>query len=93
MTVSPARAKAPPRTATSALVAAAINAAASAGVALFRSADGAAAEAGPHGSVRPDEPVAPVEQKIAELEARLKADPGDAEGWGCSAGPGSRWAT
>ena len=81
MTVSPARPKPPPPTATIALVAAAIIAAASAGVALFRSADGAAAEAGPHGSVRPDEPVAPVEQKIAELEARLKADPADAEGW------------
>ncbi|PWG03460.1 tetratricopeptide repeat protein [Sphingosinicella humi] len=70
-----------PQTATIALVAAGIIAAASAGVAIYRSGDGAPKEASPHGNVRPDEPVADVQTMIAGLEARLREDPDNAEGW------------
>ncbi|HEY9553511.1 TPR domain-containing protein [Allosphingosinicella sp.] len=67
--------------ATIALVGAGIIAAASAGVAVYRSGEAASEEAGPHGSVPPDEPVADVGTMIAGLEARLAQDPNNAEGW------------
>ena len=70
-----------PGTATIALVAAGVIAAASAGVAVYRSQAPAADPAGPHGSARPGEPVADVQTMIAALEARLKADPDNAEDW------------
>ena len=64
------------------LVAAALIAIASAALAIARSAgDEPAAAAPPHGSVKPDQPVATVEQKIAELEAKLKTQPNDPQGW------------
>ena len=71
-----------PSTATIILAAAGLIAAASAGVAVYRSSSGGSAvAAGPHGSVTPGEPVAPIEQKIAELETKLKAQPNDPQGW------------
>lgn len=70
-----------PSMATIALSAAAIIAVASAGVAISRSNDGQGAEAGPHGSVKPDQPVGEVGGMIAQLEAKLKEDPDNAEGW------------
>ena len=75
---SPARR---PSTATIALVAAGILAAASAGVALYRSSAGNGTEGAAHGTVTPDQPVATVAQKIAELEARLKIDPDEPADW------------
>ena len=66
---------------TFALVAAGFIAAASAGVAVYRSGDAAPDEAGPHGSTMPDEPVGDVQTMIAGLEARLAQDPDNAEGW------------
>jgi cytochrome c-type biogenesis protein CcmH len=64
------------------LIAAAIIALASAAVAISRSGgDEKAAQAGPHGSVKPDQPVGTVEQKIAELETKLRQDPNNAGGW------------
>ena len=80
MTDTNSSAKARPSTATIVLAAAGIIAAASAGVAIYRSSDGAA-PAGPHGSVKPDQPVGDVDSMIASLEARLKEEPGNAEGW------------
>src|SRR3546814_3764407 len=68
-----------PQMATIALVGAGIIAAASAGVAVYRSGEAASEEAGPHGSVPPDEPVADVGTMIAGLEARLAQDPNNAE--------------
>jgi cytochrome c-type biogenesis protein CcmH len=73
--------KSRPQMATIALVAAGIVAAASAGVALYRSGGDTAEEASPHGSVKPDEPLADVQTMIASLEARLREDPDNAEGW------------
>jgi cytochrome c-type biogenesis protein CcmH len=70
-----------PSTATIALVAAGILAAASAGVALYRSSAGNGTEGVAHGTVKPDQPVATVAQKIAELEARLKIDPDKPADW------------
>lgn len=71
-----------PSTATLALVSAAIIAAASTGVAIYRSgASDSGAEAGSHGAVKPDQPVADVGSMIAKLEAKLRKDPDDAEGW------------
>lgn len=75
---SPARR---PSTATIALVAAGILAAASAGVALYRSSADNGKEGAAHGTVTPDQPVATVAQKIAELEARLKIDPDKPADW------------
>ena len=72
-----------PSTATMALVAAGVLAAASAGVALMRSDGGAETAAGPHGSVKPAQPVAPIETKIRTIR-RAGA---------CSAGPISKPAT
>ena len=74
-------AKATPSTATIVLAAAAIVAAASAGVAIYRANDGGAEAAGPHGSVKPDQPVGDVDSMIASLETRLKTDPNNAQGW------------
>lgn len=70
-----------PSTATLVLGAAAILAVASGGVALYRSAGGDVAASGPHGSAVPSEPVGDVDSMIAKLEARLKQDSNDAEGW------------
>lgn len=68
-------------TATIALVAAGIIAAASAGVALYRASTDSGTENAPHGTVTPGQPVATVAQKIAELEARLKIDPDKPADW------------
>lgn len=73
--------KARPSTATIALAAAGLIAAASAGIAMFRSSDRAGAEAPPHGTITPDQPVASVEEKIAELEARMQQNPDNPDGW------------
>lgn len=70
-----------PSTATIALIAAGILAVASAGVALYRSGAGDGTEGVAHGTVKPDQPVATVAQKIAELEARLKIDPDKPADW------------
>jgi cytochrome c-type biogenesis protein CcmH len=67
--------------ATMILIAAAIIALASAAVAILRSGGGESPEAAPHGSVKPDEPVGTVEEKIAQLESRLKQEPNNAAGW------------
>lgn len=63
------------------LIAAGVIAAASGGVALYRSSDDGPSQAGPHGTVKPDEPVGTVEEKIVQLEARMKQDPSNAAGW------------
>lgn len=73
--------KAKPSTATIVLAAAGIIAAASAGVAIYRASDSAAAPAGPHGSAKPDQPVGDVDDMIAKLESRLQQNPNDAAGW------------
>ena len=69
-----------PSTATVFLIAAGIIAAASAGVAITRQSGGGEV-AGPHGAVKPDEPVANVESMIARIEARLKQDPDNPADW------------
>ncbi len=64
------------------LIAAGVVAAASAAVAISRSGEEAApAQAGPHGAVKPDQPVGTVEEKITELETRLKQQPNNPAGW------------
>lgn len=63
------------------LVGAGIVAAASAAVALSRPGDKASEGAQAHGTAVPDQPVGSVEEKIAELEARMKQDPNDPVGW------------
>lgn len=64
------------------LGAAGILALASAGVAISRSGDGdGAAETAPHGSVAPEQKVGTVEEKIAELESKLKRESNDPAGW------------
>lgn len=64
------------------LIAAAVIALASAAVAISRSSgDDQPAEAGPHGAVKPDKPVGTVEEKIAQLETKLKQDPNNPAGW------------
>ena len=73
--------KSKPSTATIVLAAAGIIAAASAGVAIYRAQDGGAESAGPHGSVKPDQPVGDVNSMIASLEAKLKTEPDNAQGW------------
>jgi cytochrome c-type biogenesis protein CcmH len=70
-----------PSMATIILIAAALLALASAAVAVLRSSGGDSGGAPPHGTAKPDQPVGTVEQKIAELEARLKKQPRDAGGW------------
>ncbi len=64
------------------LIAAGVVAAASAAVAISRSGEEAApAQAGPHGAVKPDQPVGTVEEKITELESKLKQQPNNPAGW------------
>ncbi len=63
------------------LIAAGVIAAASAAVAISRSGGGESETASPHGSVKPDSPVGSVEEKIAELEGKLKKEPNNPEGW------------
>lgn len=63
------------------LIAAGIIAAASAAVAVSRSGEAESGEAQVHGSTKPDQPVGTVEEKIAELESRLKQNPNNPEGW------------
>jgi cytochrome c-type biogenesis protein CcmH len=71
-----------PSIATLLLVAAAIIALASAAVAILRSGDdGKGAQAAPHGAVKPDQPVGTVEEKIADLERKLKQEPNNPAGW------------
>jgi cytochrome c-type biogenesis protein CcmH len=70
-----------PSIATMILIAAAIIAIASAGVAILRSGGSDTVQPGPHGSTRPDEPVGSVEEKIAQLESRMKQEPNNAAGW------------
>jgi len=74
-------AKKRPSTATIALIGAGVIAAASAAVAITRGGGDETAEAGPHGSVKPDQPVGDVNSMIASLEEKLKKDPDNAEGW------------
>jgi cytochrome c-type biogenesis protein CcmH len=81
MTNSQSTARKLPSTATMALAAAGVIAAASIGVAMYRSAGDDPAAVAAHGSVKPDQAVAPVEQKIAELEAKLRQDPDNAANW------------
>ncbi len=71
-----------PNTPTLVLIAAGLVAAASAGVALYRSGGEApAAIEAPHGSVKPGEPVPDVTTMIAKLEARLRQDPDNPADW------------
>lgn len=71
-----------PSTATIVLIAAGILAAASAAVAVYRSGGGdPVAEAAPHGAAKSDAPAGDVAGMIAALEAKLRADPDNAEGW------------
>lgn len=68
--------------ATIALIAAGLIAVASVGVAVLRSSGGdGRAEAGPHGKVKPDQPVGDVDSMIARLEARLKQNPDNPADW------------
>ena len=82
MTEASTAARRLPSTPTLILIAAGLVAAASAAVAIYRSADEppAAAEA-PHGSVKPGEPVADVTTMIAQLEARLRENPDNPADW------------
>jgi cytochrome c-type biogenesis protein CcmH len=71
-----------PSLATILLIAAAIIALASAAVAISRSRGGEeAAEAGPHGSAKPEQKVGTVEQNIADLESKLKQAGNNPAGW------------
>lgn len=70
-----------PSTATIILIAAGIVAAASAAVAITRGGGGETAAAGPHGAVKPDQPVGDVDSMIASLEAKLRQDPDNPQGW------------
>jgi cytochrome c-type biogenesis protein CcmH len=63
------------------LIAAGVIAAASAAVALSRSGEDEAPTKAAHGSVKPDKPVGSVEEKVAELEAKLKKEPNNPAGW------------
>ena len=81
MTDTSSAAKKRPSTATILLIGAGIIAAASAAVALTRGGTDESAAAGPHGTVKPDQPVGDVDSMIASLEERLKQDPDNAEGW------------
>ena len=64
-----------------AVIAAAVIAAAGVAVAVSRSSDGETEAAGAHGNTKPDRPVGSVEEKIAQLEARLQREPNDPAGW------------
>ena len=70
-----------PSTSTIILSAAGVIAIASAAVALTRGGTDESAAAGPHGTVKPDQPVGDVDSMIASLDERLKQDPDNAEGW------------
>lgn len=71
-----------PSTATILLGAAGLIAVASAGVAISRSGgDDKTVEASPHSSVTPGEKVGTVEEKVAELEGKLKQQPNNPAGW------------
>ncbi|HEX8442990.1 MAG TPA: tetratricopeptide repeat protein [Allosphingosinicella sp.] len=70
-----------PSTATIILGAAGVIAVASAAVALTRDNEKVDAPAGAHGSAKPDQPVGDVNSMIASLEAKLKQNPDDAQGW------------
>ena len=71
-----------PSMATMLLIAAAVIALASAAVAISRSGGGdSAAPVGPHGTAKPAKPVGTVEEKIAELETKLKQEPNNPAGW------------
>jgi cytochrome c-type biogenesis protein CcmH len=80
MTETSSSTKKRPSTATILLIGAGVVAAASAAVAITRGGGGDA-PAGPHGTVKPDQPVGDVNSMIASLEERLKKDPDNAEGW------------
>ena len=70
-----------PSAATIALVSAGIIALASAGVAIYRSGGEESAASDAHGVAKPDQPVADIGTMIAQLEAKLRKDPDNAEGW------------
>jgi cytochrome c-type biogenesis protein CcmH len=71
-----------PSLATLLLIAAAIVALASAAVAVLRSGgEEKAAEVGPHGSAKPEQKIGTVEEKIGELESKLKQEPNNPAGW------------
>ena len=70
-----------PSASTIILSAAGVIAIASAAVALTRGGADESAAAGPHGTMKPDQPVGDVDSMIASLEERLKTDPDNAEGW------------
>lgn len=71
-----------PPASTLALAAAGLIAIASAGVAVIRSSGGEeGAGAAPHGSIKPDEPVADVTSMIAGLEGRLRQNPDNPADW------------
>lgn len=69
-----------PASATIALVAAGLLAVAAVGIAVFRSGEEAPAAA-PHAGAAPGTPAGSLEDAIAGLEARLRENPDDAEGW------------
>ncbi len=81
MTTSSATQRKLPSTATIVLAAAGVIAAASAGVAVYRSTADAGVAASSHAAGAPNQAVPSVEQKVAELEARLRRSPEDPEGW------------
>lgn len=70
-----------PSAAAMALIAAGIVAAASIGVAVYRSAGEPAEVESPHGMVKSDQPAASVEEQIARIEARLRQNPDNAADW------------
>jgi cytochrome c-type biogenesis protein CcmH len=70
-----------PSAAALALAAAGLIAVASAGVAIFRSADEPSPPTAAHGSVKPEQPVGDVRTMIAGLEARLRQDPDNPADW------------
>lgn len=81
MTAASPSASRRPSMATIVLILAALLAVASAAVALSRSGGGEKAEAGPHGTVKPDEKVPDVDVMITSLEERLKKDPDNPKDW------------
>lgn len=64
-----------------AVIAAAVIAAVSVAVAVSRSSDGESETAEVHGSMKPDQPVGSVEEKIKQLELKLIREPNDPPGW------------
>ncbi len=81
MTQAAPAARKRPSTATIILGAAGVIAVASAAVALTRDNDKIDPPAGAHGSAKPEQPVGDVNSMIASLEAKLKQDPDNAQGW------------